>query len=49
MFNLSENFTVDRPILECDYVPYTPPSLYLVTGENNQSFFVVPREEMPFP
>ena len=45
MFNLSQKFAVDRPILEFDYIRYTPPSLYLVNGENIQNFNNIPRED----
>ena len=45
MFNLSHKYAVDRPILKCDSIRYTPPSLNLVNGENNQIFIGIPREE----
>ena len=45
MFNLSQKHIVDRPILKCDYIRYTPPSLNLVNGENNQIFIDIPRED----
>ena len=41
MFNLSH--ALDRPILKCDYIRYSPPSLNLVNGENNQFFIDIPR------
>ena len=43
MFNLSQKHVVDRPILKCDYIRYTPASLKIVNGENNQIFIDVPR------
>ena len=45
MFNLSQKHAVDRPILKCDYIRYTPPSLKLVNGEKNQIFVDIPRED----
>ena len=45
MINKSQKYAVDRPILKCDYIRYTPPSLNLVNGENNQFFIDIPREE----
>ena len=44
MFNLSPNHAVDRLILTCDFIRYTPLSLNFVNGENNQTFFDIPRE-----
>ena len=45
MFNLSQKFAVDRPIVKCDYIRYTPPSLYVVKGENNLIFIDILRED----
>ena len=44
MFNLSQEYAVDRPILKSDYIRYTPPSLNPVNGEIIQSFIDIPRE-----
>ena len=44
MSNFSQKSAVDRPILKCDCIRYTPPSLNLVNGENNQVFIDIPRE-----
>ena len=44
MFNFSQNYAVDRPILKCDYIRYTPPSLNLVNGEINDFFIDNPRD-----
>ena len=38
MFISSQKTAVDRPILKCYFIGYTPPSLNLVNGENNQFF-----------
>ena len=45
MFNISQNYSIDRPVVKCDYFRYTPLPLNLVIGENNQIFFCIPREE----
>ena len=45
MFNLSENYTVDRPVVKCDYISYTLPSVNLVYGEDIQIFIHLPRED----
>ena len=45
MFNLSQKYAVDRPILKCDFIRYTPPSLNLVNGENIQFFIVTLRQD----
>ena len=49
MFNLSQKYAVDRPILKCDNIRYTPPSLNLVNGENIQIFNDIPREDSAIP
>ena len=46
MFNLSSKNAVDRPIIICDYITYTPPSLNLVKGENIEVFIDKPREDI---
>ena len=38
-------YALDRPILKCGFIRYTPPSLNLVNGENNQIFIDIPRED----
>ena len=45
MFNISEEHAVDRPILKCDYIRYTPLSLNLRNGENNQIFIDIARRK----
>ena len=49
MFNISQILAVDRPILNCDYIRFTPPSLNLVNGENNQDFIDIPRKYSAIP
>ena len=48
MFDISQKHAVDRPILKCDFIRYTPPSLNLVNGENHQTFIYIPRESSAF-
>ena len=45
MFILSQKTAVDKTILKCDFIRYTPPLLNLVNGENNQIFKDIPGEE----
>ena len=42
MFNLSRKFAVDKLILKCESVRYTPPSLNLLKEENDQIFIDIP-------
>ena len=44
MFNLSQKYTVDGPILICDFNRLTPHSLNPVNRENKQIFIVSLRE-----
>ena len=43
MLILSHKYAVDRPILKCDCIRYTPPSLNFARGENNQTFIDITR------
>ena len=45
MLNLPQNYAIDRPIIKCDSLRHTPPSLKIVNGENNQIFTDIPRQE----
>ena len=45
MFNLSQKHAVDRPILTCDYIRYTPPSLNLVNADKNQVSIDISKED----
>ena len=44
LFKLSKKHVIDRPILKCDCIRYTPPSLNLINGKCNQIFIDLPRE-----
>ena len=48
MFNLSQKYAVDRPILKCDFIRYTPPPLNIVNGENNPIFLIYPEKTVLF-
>ena len=49
MFRLSQKHAIYRPILKCDFIRYTPPSLNLVNGEKKQIFIDIPREYSAVP
>ena len=44
MFKSPQKHAPDRPILKSDYIRYTPPSLNLVNGGNDQIFIDIPRD-----
>ena len=44
MFILSQKYVVDKPVVKGEYIRYTPPSLNLINGENNQIVIDIPRE-----
>ena len=48
MFNLPQKNAVGRPILKCDYIRFTPPSLNVVNGERNRIFIDIPRQDASF-
>ena len=45
MFRLNENFQVDRIILECDYVRYSPAETSTKNTPNSQIYINIPRED----
>ena len=45
MFNISKEHAVDRTILKCDYIRYTPLSLNLRNGEIIQIFIDIARRK----
>ena len=45
MFKLNENYEIDRRILECDYVTYTPAETSTVNTSNSQIYSNIPRED----
>ena len=45
MFRLNENYDVDRRILKCDYIRYSPAEVSTVNIPNSQIYINIPRED----
>ena len=45
MFKLSEKYEVDRRILKCDYIRYSPSEISTINTANSQIFINIPRED----
>ena len=45
MFKLNENYEVDRRILECDYIRYSPAETSTINTPNSQIYINIPRED----
>ena len=45
MFKLSENFEIDRRILKCDYIRYSPAEISTINPPNSQIYINIPRED----
>ena len=45
MFKLSENYEIDRRILKCDYIRYSPAELSTINTANSQIYINIPRED----
>ena len=45
MFNLCEKYEVDRRILKCDYIRYSPSELSTINTANSQMYINIPRED----
>ena len=45
MFKLSENYEVDRKILKCDYIRYSPAEVSTINTANSQIYINIPRED----
>ena len=45
MFNLSEKYEVDRKILKCDYIPYSPSEISTINTPNSQININIPKED----
>ena len=45
MFNLCEKYEVDRRILKCDYIRYSPSEISTVNTANSQIYINIPRED----
>ena len=46
MFDASQKYAVDIPIVKCDSIRYKPDSLNLANGKINQIFKDIPREDL---
>ena len=45
MFKLNENYEVDRMILKCDYIRYSPAETSAINTPNSQIYINIPRED----
>ena len=45
MFKLNESYEVDRRILKCDYIRYSPAEKSTINTPNSQIFIYIPRED----
>ena len=45
MFKLSEKYEVDRRILKCDYIRYSPSEISTISTANSQIYINIPRED----
>ena len=45
MFKLSEKYEIDRRILKCDYICYSPAEISTINTVNSQVYINVPRED----
>ena len=45
MFKRSENYEIDRRILKCDYIRYSPAEISTINTANSQIYINIPRED----
>ena len=45
MFKLNENYEVDRRILKCDYVRYSPAEISTINTPNSQIYINIPKQD----
>ena len=45
MFKLTENYSVNRDILKCDYIRYSPSEISTINTANSQVYINIPRED----
>ena len=45
MFKLSEDYEIDRRILKCDYIRYSPSEISIINTPNSQVYINIPRED----
>ena len=49
MFKIKENYEVDRRILKCDYIRYSPATISTINTPSNQIYINIPREDSVIP
>ena len=45
MFKLKENYEVDRRILKCDYIRYSPAETSTIINSDSQLYINIPRDD----
>ena len=45
MFKLNEKYEINRDILKCDYIRYSPSEISTVNTANSQVYINIPRED----
>ena len=45
MFKLIENYEVDRRIMKCDYIRYSPAETSTINTRNSHIYINIPRED----
>ena len=45
MFKLSEKYEINRDILKCDYIRYSPSEISAINAANSQVYINIPRED----
>ena len=45
MFKLNENYEVDRRIMKCDYIRYSPAETSTINTPNSQIYINIPRDD----
>ena len=45
MFKLSEIYEIDRRILKCDYIRYSPAEISTINTADSQIYINIPRED----
>ena len=45
MFKLSQKYEINRDVLKCDYIRYSPSEISTVNTANSQVYIIIPRED----
>ena len=45
MFKLNENYEIDRRLLKCDYIRFSPAETSTINLPNSQIYINIPRED----